>query len=270
MDRVSDHLGGWASYQTHQQGLSPGTIRLRRYELGSWSQWIGGRWGEATFEDVEAWVGSRPLAAKARQSAVSHVRMFYRWARREHLTTVDPCADVISPKVPRRLPRPTPAAVVSAAVGLGESRAELACALMAYGGLRCCEVAVLRWEDVGSERLFVPRSKGGDQRSVRIAPPLAPILAAGDGRIGPVIASTIDGGPLSAHRVGVLVRAHLRRLGSVCTAHQFRHYAATHVGERAGGDLRVVRDFLGHRRISTTEIYAELLPGAVDDAVARW
>lgn len=271
MDTPNAQLFAWAAYM-RRQGLSPGTIRMRRYELDSWDRWIGARWRQATFRDVEAWIESRiRLGPTAQGSAASHLRAFYRWARREGLAAIDPCADVVTAKRPQHLPRPAPPAVVSAAVGLGQTRTERICALMAYGGLRCCEVARLRWEDVDVARgMMLVRGKGDRDRPVPIAPPLAPILAGGEGRIGPVIAQVEGVRPLTAQRIGSLVGRHLRRLGSDCTAHQLRHYAGTHVLERADGNLLVVRDFLGHSHLATTEIYAQLSPGAVVDAVARW
>lgn len=269
MDRPSEHFGAWGSYM-RRQGLSAGTIKLRRYELWSWDRWIVGRWDEATFEDVEGWISSRPLGPKARQSAVSHLRMFYRWARREHLVTIDPCADVVTVKCPRRSPRPATPGAVSRAVGMGASRAEVASALMAYAGLRCCEVAVLEWDDVDLAAGWLHvRGKGGHERPVPIAPPLASILAVGDGHHGPVIAA-VDGGRLSPHRVGAIVSRHLRGLGCRYTPHQLRHFAATHVGQRSQGNLLVVRDFLGHASVATTEIYTQLMGDAVAKAVAAW
>jgi site-specific recombinase XerD len=270
MDRPMTHFGSWAAYM-RRQGLSPGTIRMRRYELRSWDRAVGARWRKATWRDVETWIDARPLGARARQSAASHLRAFYRWARRDQLVSIDPCADVVTAKVPRRRPRPARDAIVRRAVDQGETRAQQACALMAYGGLRCCEVASLRWEDVDlvAGTMHV-RGKGSHERVVPVASPLRPILARVDGLAGPVIPNLETGGPLHPQRVSTIVRTRLRAVGSDCTAHQLRHYAATTMGRHADGNLLVVRDFLGHASVATTEIYTQLIDGALAAAAARW
>jgi integrase/recombinase XerD len=249
--------------------LAPGTIDKRRYELASWSAWIGAGWTSATWRDVERWTDSRPLGARAQASAVSHLRAFYQWARREGVTTIDPCADVVTPKLRRGRPRPARHVEVRRAVGAGVDVLEVACALMAYGGLRCCEVARLRWADVDlAAGLLYVSGKGARDATVPIAPPLARVLAAQDGVDGPVITGA-RGQACTPERISQRVGAHLRGRGCACTAHQLRHYAATHLLARTGR-IELVRDFLRHASIATTQVYAESDPGALAAAIAEW
>jgi integrase/recombinase XerD len=267
-DRPSAHAAGWQQAM-RRAGLARGTILARTYALASWDASIGAGWREATWRDVESWLDGRPLGERAQASAVSHLRAFYRWARREGLTAADPCADVATPRLPIRLPRPVRAHDVDRAVGDGGDRLELAAALMAYAGLRCCEVARLTWGDVDLARgLLYVTGKGGRQATVPIAPPLAVILATRDAVSGPVVAAE-HGGPLAPARVSALVGAHLRRLGIRATAHQLRHYAGTHVLE-LGGDVMAVRDFLRHASVATTQVYAQLAPARLASIVADW
>jgi integrase/recombinase XerD len=253
-----------------RQHLAPGTIDKRRYELASWSAWIGDGWTAATWRDVERWTDSRPLAARAQASAVSHLRAFYRWARREGLATIDPCADVVSPKLRRGQPRPAREVDVRRAVGAGLEPLEVACALMAYGGLRCCEVARLRWPDIdlAAGVLYVVAGKGDKDATVPIAPPLASILAGLNSVDGPVIGGH-HGQACRPERISQRVGAHLRARDCRCTAHQLRHYAATHL-LRQTGRLELVRDFLRHASIATTQVYANVEAGALAAAVADW
>lgn len=251
-------------------GLAAGTVRARHYQLRRWSKWIGAAWRDATWRDVEAWVAARDLGPSSASGTVSHLRAFYRWARREGLADgVDPCADVVSPRIPARLPRPVRDHDVARAVGPCTARPELACALMAYAGLRCCEVARLRWSDVDLERclLFV-KGKGDRDAAVPFGPTLRTLLAAQPDTDGPVIAST-RGFPLRADTISHMVGQHLRRLDIDASAHQLRHYAATTLLERCGNVI-VVRDFLRHASVATTEIYSRLSPTTVIAAVADW
>jgi site-specific recombinase XerC len=262
------HGAAWTASQ-RRAWLAPGTITKRRYELASWSAHIGPGWDTATWRDVERWLDSRPLGARAQASAVSHLRAFYRWARREGVATIDPCADVVSPRLRLARPRPARATDVRRAVGAGVDPLEVACALMAYGGLRCCEVARLTWADVDlAAAVLYVTGKGDKEATVPIAPPLAAVLMAQDGVDGPVFAGA-GGRPCSPARVSQRVGAHLRARGCACTAHQLRHYAGMHLLERSGR-IDVVRDFLRHASIATTQVYAAATGRDVADAVADW
>jgi site-specific recombinase XerC len=268
---VDESFDLWAGYAAsmRRRGKAAGTITKRRYELASWSAWIGAGWTTATWREVEQWTDSRPLGARAQASAVSHLREFYKWARREGLVTVDPCADVDTPKLPPLIPRPAGAGAVRRAVGPGLDVLEVASALMAYGGLRCCEVARLHWSDVdlAGGRLYVT-GKGDRQAVVPIAPPLAAILAACNGVEGPVITGRA-GQACSPARISQRMGAHLRRRNCSCTAHQLRHYAGTYLLELTER-VELVQHFLRHASIATTQGYAKVADGALAAAVADW
>lgn len=248
-----------------RRGLARGTIGKRRSELRSWDRHIGARWREPSRSDVEGWLDGRPLGPGARYSAVSHLHAFYRWAHREGLVDVDPTELVERPRLPRRLPRPARAGAVGRAVGDGRRPVELACALMAFGGLRCCEVAALTWDDIDVPGgvLYIT-GKGDRDRVVPVSRPLAPILAAWDGSAGPVM-----GRRMSPARVSQVVNVHLRAVAAGCTAHQLRHAFATRL-LRVAGDVTVVQLALGHASLTTTQVYARVAPEALAEAMARW
>lgn len=271
MDGWPELGSAWAAWQ-RQHGLAGGTILKRRYELAMWATWIGTRWTTATWRDVEAWIASRVrLGPRAQASTISHLRAFYRWARREGLCDIDPCADVIAPRGGSRLPRPARAAAVERAVGAGVERLEVACALMAFAGLRCCEVARLRWDDVdlAAGVIYVDAGKGDRDGTVPIVAPLRAVLSLQHATDGPVVPN-VYGRATTPARMSQVVNAHLRRRRCGCTAHQLRHYFGTRFLELAGGDLLAVREVLRHASITTTQVYAQLAPGTVADIAARW
>lgn len=226
-----------------------------------WLAWTGGRPWSATVHDVEAFVGDRGLTASSSRDIVTHVRAFYRWAIRTGRTDTDPTVTVELPRAPRRLPRPARDVALAVAVADADAPMTAMLALMAGAGLRCCEVARLRWSDVdlvaGTVHVV---GKGNRERVVEVGPAVRRALAAIDGPTPHVFVNRFEQ-PYSACRVSQLVNAHLRSVSAGCTAHQLRHRYATRALAECG-DLSIVRDLLGHSTVAVTEIYAAVTPGA--------
>lgn len=153
------------------RGLSPKTIRSRKVFFGSWCDWIGDRFFEADHHDIEAWMAANRdrWAPESRKRGFNDVRQLYRWCERDGLVERNPAALAWAPKVPRAQPRPASTAALDAALSTGRLAERLAIALMAYGGLRCLEVAHLRWGqvDFGDGIMWIT-GKGGQQRFVFI------------------------------------------------------------------------------------------------------
>lgn len=240
-----------------RRGLAPGTIYARRRELARWVEHVGEGWRTATRHDVEAWLDTRPLGARARYTAISHLSAFYRWAMREELVGHDPTMTVERPRLPQRLPRPVRADHVRQLLGsvAGDRLLEPAVLLMLDAGLRCCEVARLTWRDVDLEAgtLYV-FGKGSRERMVGTPQRLRHALylhGADDELDEPVI-----GRRISAARVSQLVNARCHALGLEATAHRLRHTYATRLLRATAGDLRAVQMSLGHASVATTQVYA--------------
>lgn len=141
-------------------------------------------------------------------------------------------------------------------------------ALYLYTGIRLDEANALRWSDVlPSGHLRVTCRKTSKEvatryRFVPIVPELAEIL---DRRR--------KGGesvPFREHHANSLLRAVQRAAARAglepgVGVHTLRHTYATNLYAR-GADLRAIGALLGHKKSTTTEIYARLLPQAVDAA----
>lgn len=137
--------------------------------------------------------------------------------------------------------------------------------LAGNAGLRCCEIAGLRGENVAAESVRVI-GKGGRERVIPLHPSLAP-LACTWPTTGPVFVDPATGAGYTPSQVSRLLGGHLRRVGVRASAHQLRHRFASEV-YGATGDLAVVAELCGHESVETTRIYAAVSSARRMSAVA--
>ncbi len=205
------------------------------------------------------------------------LRAFLRFLHREKLIDADPMAGLSAPKRERRLPGTLSEAEAEAVMeapstGKKASRDQAILELLYSTGLRVGELASLRVGDVdfwnGTLRAF---GKGSRERIVPVGEKALEVLrgsllergvdplsrsAAGAG--GPLFVNRRGGG-LSSRSMNTLVHAAARRAGlsKGVHPHTLRHSFATHLLNR-GCDLRSVQEMLGHKNLSTTQIYTHL------------
>ena len=184
--------------------------------------------------------------------------------------------------VPRKLPVALSADQVSrllaepeedTVIGLRD-RALLA---LLYGtGIRASECSSLCNRQVDLSQLTITvRGKGGHERVIPLNPQLAEVLRTYIQARGPSLPTA----PFFRSRFGRLlsrgsiyerVRAwgQRSRIGITLSPHRLRHTFATHL-VRAGIGLVTIRDLLGHRLITSTQIYLHVTADDLRAAVAR-
>jgi len=159
----------------------------------------------------------------------------------------------------RRLPRDGPLALRDRALIL----------FLYNTGARAQEVAGLRAEhlDLGEHPLARLHGKGGKWRTCPLWQQTARLLATLLDPAGPpptpgapVFAA--HGQPLTRYGIYKIIRRHASRFddprtGRRVSPHTFRHTAAVHLLE-AGVEVNVIRSWLGHADLATTNRYAEI------------
>ncbi len=226
--------------------------------------------------DFRAWLahlarGSLETASRAR--ALASVRSFFRWLDRTgrlHNTAIELLR---APKTARRLPRPvteTQAKEIIDHLSRNEEdwtrhRDEALFTLLYGAGLRISEALSLTHKDFAHGDHVIVRGKGGKQRIV----PLLPIVRQTIEkylRTCPFAAKDHHGLFLGARgdilNPGVAQRSlrQVRRelgLPETLTPHALRHSFATHL-LASGADLRSLQELLGHRSLSTTQLYTRI------------
>jgi site-specific recombinase XerD len=186
----------------------------------------------------------------------------------------------------KAVPRKLPVALASDQVSrlLAEPKSDTVIGLrdrallaLLYGtGIRASECATLRSGQVDLTRLTITvRGKGGHERAIPLNPQLAEVLRTYAQARGlalptaPFFRSRF-GRPLSRGAIYERVRTwgQRSRVGIPLSPHRMRHTFATHL-VRAGVGLITIRDLLGHRQITSTQIYLHVTAEDLRAAAAR-
>ena len=219
-----------------------------------------------------AWLATQGYAASTVARRLASLRSYFRFLRRSGQVDADPTAALRNPRQPKRLPRLLGVDEVIRLLDGIPIDTELGVRDRAMfetlygGGLRVGELVGLDLDDLDFDQDLVRvRGKGRRER-------LAPIGAMASDWIRrylnlrqPAEAAERGlflnryGNRLSARSVGRLLEDHLARAGlrDDASPHTLRHSFATHLLDR-GADLRSVQELLGHRKLTTTQIYTHV------------
>jgi len=271
MDPVITRHLAWLALR----GLAPSHIYTRKRHLIRLAAALPVPLLKATPAMLLDWRAAMTMTPAAVCGHVSHARCFYEWAVKEHLITENPATELPVPRLPRRLPRPMLDADLFDAVGHAPARIRLWLVLTAWTGLRVCEIAWLRAENIRL-RDAVPHilvaydaTKGGREHAVPLCPFAVSELAAARLPVTGWAFPRADGksGPNAPHRVSKLINDYLHGLGLSATAHMGRHRYATEL--LPWTNLRVVQETLGHASPATTALYTLVRPADGAPAVAH-
>jgi len=247
-------------------GYRPMTIHARTQVLRNFARWMQPQGlMDATRADVEAFL-ARPLAAQSRRAYRGHILGYYAWLVDEGHLTENPAARVPTIRVKRGTPRPIATGDLVRAIDTADPVTHAQLLLMALAGLRACEVARLRPQDIieGAEPiLYLRERKGGHAGSVPAHPLILEAL-----RALPIQPSGLWWSP-SSRCVQRRVSDHLRAVGAPGGGHQLRHFAGTTWYRESGHDLLVTALLLGHKSVVSAQIYTELDPSRPAEVVRR-
>jgi len=210
----------------------------------------------ATVEDIQRAV-SVPSAVSTRGTYAARFRSIFKSLNKMKMIENNAYLDLPPVRKGRGLPHPlTPneaRLVMSEAKQPMRDWFIIACS----AGLRAMEVANLRGIDL-EERAdgYILRiaGKGGTDLTVPVAQKVADLILAynTNGRLWNV----------TSNKLSKMTSEEMKRLGiETKTFHACRHYFATTMLEKSGGDLLAVRDLMRHSSVATTQVYTQLASG---------
>ena len=281
MRRVHARALGALEQDLRRRNLAPATCAIVRRTAAMFLRLVAPpRLSTIDPRDVRRYLARRSedLCPAALRGEASRLRTFFRALLAGELIAQDPTAGMPVARVHRAersvLTRDEIERLLAAALvpdprhgGLPGALRDRAALELLYGlGLRASELQAARLVDLdpAAGTLLVRRAKRGEQRVLplparalehlrRYLAEGRPALVRGKADDGRLIVSAL-GRALGPHGVGRLVDRVARKAGLRTQPHQLRRGLATHL-VRGGVSLAAIQDLLGHRRLSTTQVY---------------
>lgn len=250
-DLIEDHLAWLRGARK-----SPLTIRDRKNTLRRADRELPFGLEQAVDVELSAWLGNEKFSPKTARTYWEHLWAFYIWAldpRRDGLD-FNPMETLVAPPNPQSLPRPIAAAFLAAMLR-GERPYRTYVMLAALAGARCIEISRLDREHVTAETITL-LGKGNRTKILDTHPqlwaeieplPPGPIARMSDG-------TRADAGTVSRRSAEYFRKTLGLKLPPQAGLHSCRHWYATTMLE-GGADLRTVQEAMGHRSVTSTQIY---------------
>jgi len=274
---MRDLIDAFLDHLALERGLAANSLAAYRRDLAGHLAFLRDACGKAAAGEVAEGDIIRYLTVLHRAGSatatvcrkLTALRQFYRYLVMERLLATDPTANVEVPRLARRLPatltldeveRLLAAPEVSTLRGL---RDRTMLEVLYATGLRVSELVNLTRGDVNLSIGFVRCvGKGHKERIV-------PLGSVAIGWVRHYLDARDDDAPalFPGQRRRPITRAAcweiIKRLAKKAgilkdiSPHTLRHSFATHLLER-GADLRAIQEMLGHRSITTTQIYTHV------------
>jgi site-specific recombinase XerD len=275
-----------------ERNASPHTLRAYETDLSAFAAFAGKAGAGPTAWDrpfLRRYLALLGETVKARNTLLrkrASLRAFLKFLHRDKVLPSDPSAGLPPLKRERRLPgvlSQDEASALMAAPAAVDGRDRALLELLYSAGLRAGELSSLDVEGVdfwegtvrvtgkgGRERVVPAGAKALDAlRDFLVKRGIDPLSRPGVRGRRPLFVNR-RGGRLSTRSVYDVVRSAARRAGlpPAVHPHTLRHSFATHLLDR-GCDLRSVQEMLGHKNLSTTQVYTHLTPSRLKQVYGK-
>lgn len=268
----------YLQYLSDEKNYSENTINSYRIDLEQFSDFLVSTGvvfdvNTISHNDLREWIvslmdnGEKPASVKRK---ISTLRSFYKFLNRKSLTLNNPTLKIISPKLPRPIPKFFKEKDLDKCLEISKNihtfegiRNSLIIEIIYQTGLRCSEVVSLLDEnvDVNSCQLKV-LGKGNKERIIPFGSDLSGMIENYRSARDEIQSLTntffisTKGLPLTNHQIYIIVRD---LMGMVTTQekrspHVLRHTFATAM-LNDGADISAIKALLGHSTLAATQVY---------------
>jgi len=260
--------------------LSPKTQSGYLRVVSLFGGWLGRSPDTASVEDLRRYqlhLVDRGISPISLNAAITGLKFFFE-------TTLDR-AELMNKMqtvhVPRKIPVVLSRDEVARLIGAAGNLKNQTVLSVAYGaGLRVSEVAALKVSDIDSQRmtLRIEQGKGSKDRYAMLSPVMLECLrtwwrtARAEGRM-------LNGGwlfpglnpidQISTRQLNRIIHAasDAAKIDKRVSMHTLRHSFATHLLEQKV-DIRVIQVLLGHKKLETTALYAQVATDILREVVS--
>ena len=278
-----------------EKNASDHTVKSYREDLTQALEYFAGTQGGKPLEVGQlttrrvraylAWLHEQGYAKATMARRMAALRSLCRYLCRQGTLTVNPADGLRGPRQDKKLPHFLSEADVASLLAMPPAdlplglRDRAIMEVLYSAGLRVSELTGMVLEDMDLDSgLITVRGKGKRERLAllgsRAKAALKQWLAVRDavvpGRPRTAVFLNKNGGRLTSRSVGRLMEKYLALAGldPRTSPHTIRHSFATHLLDR-GADIRSVQELLGHRNLTTTQIYTHVTTGRLKDSYQK-
>lgn len=291
------YLKGFKAYLQLERSMSDNTIEAYLHDIAMLRDHINDVYAGTAVESVQlehlqslmAAIYDLGLSAATQARVLSGVKSFFRYLLLEEVIKRDPTELLDAPKLKRKLPHVLSLADIDKILAAIDhstpegTRNHALLETMYSCGLRVSEVISIKltnlYLDVGFIKVI---GKGNKERLVPIGGEAVKHIQLYRGHVRNHLASIKKdsedilflnrrGGALSRVMVFMILKELAQKAGIKQSVHPhtLRHSFATHLVE-GGADLRAVQEMMGHKSITTTEIYTHLDRGYLRQTLEKY
>ncbi len=279
---MEDLVKNFIFYLSVEKGLAQNTLDSYQRDLKKFTQYLK----QHNIADVEA-ITRRivsnylyeqkelGLSSSTISRNIASIRSFFQFLLREQKIKDNPCSDLESPKMEKKLPHIISSQDIEVLLNqpqVGEkigSRDKAMLELLYATGIRVSELVSLNIGDINIKMGFLQcNGKGGKERMIPLGSMAIKSVQDYLRSSRPIILKKNENKALFVNQHGKrltrqgfwkILKKYSQKAGITddITPHTLRHSFATHLLEN-GADLRSVQEMLGHADISTTQIYTQI------------
>ncbi|MDG2474344.1 MAG: tyrosine recombinase XerC [Paracoccaceae bacterium] len=273
----------WLKHCVKLQDIQPNTIKAYRRDVKKFIKYVDQYYSKRTnkiqlarvnLSTLRSWIADekkRELSNRSILRELSSVKSFYNWLNDHEGIDNSKIANFTGPKLKRRLPRPLTVKDTRDLIEHVKTHPkkswlvarDVAVLILLYGcGLRISEALELRYNVVPLPDIIKIKGKGKKERLIPMLPiaieSLQNYLEMCPHKFKPNdhLFIGLRGKKLNPKIIQNVIATARVSLGLplTVTPHALRHSFATHLLS-AGGDLRTIQELLGHKSLSSTQIY---------------
>lgn len=225
---------------------------------------------------------TRGNSAASRARKIASLKSFYKYVcNKAKLLEINPTAELESIKINKHLPKhftlDDSISLLSSVDSRNSERDYCILTLFLNCGMRLAELVGINTTDIQGDKLTVI-GKGGKERTIYLNDACLNAIAEYLNVRSKVQPTARDryalflserGQRVSRRTIQYTVEKYVKKIGldpHKYTTHKLRHTAAT-LMHQSGVDIRVLQEILGHKQLSTTEIYTHVSNDSMRDAV---